>query len=349
MAERVLPARVLNRALLARQLLLERADLPVGRAVERVAGLQTQYAPSGYVGLWSRLRGFRRPALTQALEKRQVVQGTLMRATIHTVSARDYPLFAAAIREERRQWWLRVQAKELKNVDMEAAASRVRAHLAKGPRRQTELVELLKSDGFPPIAVAGSGMWVDLVRIPPSGTWEQRRADLYGLADGWLDRSHPTEAEGREHLVRRYLAGFGPASLNDLSTWSGLSLATLRPVIERLELVRFRDEEGGLLIDLPRAPLPDPHTPAPVRFLPHWDATLLVHARRTGILPEPYRPLVFNAKNPQSVATFLVDGVVGGKWRYQGGRVHLDPFDRLPGAVRRELEEEAKRLAAFHQ
>ncbi|MGH2626266.1 MAG: winged helix DNA-binding domain-containing protein [Anaerolineales bacterium] len=349
MAERVLSTRVLNRALLARQLLLERSELPIARALERVAGLQAQYAPAAYVGLWTRLRGFHRPALTKALEQRWVVQGTLMRATIHLVSARDFPLLAAAIRKERRQWWLRVQAKALKKVDTEAAASRVRSHLAKGPRRQAELIELLKPEGFPPIAVASAGMWVDLVRVPPSGTWEQRRADLYSLAEGWLDRSSATEAEGMEHLIRRYLGGFGPASVRDLSAWAGLSVSTLRPVLEQLALNVFRDEEGGVLLDLPRAPLPDPHTPAPVRFLPQWDATLLAHTRRTGILPEPYRPLVYNPKNPQSVATFLVDGVVAGKWRYEGGRVHLEPFERLPSSVRRELKEEGKRLAVFHQ
>ncbi len=347
-AERVLSTRVLNRALLARQLLLERADLSVARALERVGGLQTQYAPSAYIGLWSRLRLFRRDALTKALEQRLVVQATLMRATIHIVSARDFPLLAAAIRNGRRDWWLRVQAKQLKKVDMETAVSRVRKHLSKGPRPQAELAELLKAEGFPPIAVASAGMWLDLVRVPPSGTWEQRRADLYGLADGWLDRSNATEDEGLEHLVRRYLGGFGPASLRDLSGWAGLPGAAFRPAIERMELNRFRDEEGGVLLDLPRAPLPAPDTPAPVRFLPQWDATLLAHTRRTGILPEPYRPLVFNTKTPQSVSTFLVDGVVAGKWRYEGGRVRFEPFERIPDSARRQLEEEAKRLAAFH-
>ncbi|HEX9680776.1 MAG TPA: winged helix DNA-binding domain-containing protein [Anaerolineales bacterium] len=348
MAERVLSTQVLNRALLARQLLLERADLSVARALERVGGLQTQYAPSAYIGLWSRLRGFRREMLTRALEQRLVVQATLMRATIHMVSARDFPLLAAAVRNGRRDWWLRVQAKQLKKVDTEAAASRVRKHLSKGPRRQAELVELLKAEGFPPIAVAGAGMWVDLVRVPPSGTWEQRRADLYGLADGWLDRSNATEAEGMDHLIRRYLGAFGPASLADLASWAGLPTATVRPVMEQMELNRFRDEQGGVLFDLARAPLPAEDTPAPVRFLPQWDATLLGHTRRTGILPEPYRSLVFNTKTPQSVSTFLVDGVVAGKWRYQAGRVHLEPFERIPASIRRELEEEGKRLAGLH-
>ena len=191
-------------------------------------------------------------------------------------------------------------------------------------------------------------MWLDLVRVPPSGSWEQRRADLYGLADDWLKRSTPGEAAALAHLVRRYLGGFGPASLNDLAGWAGLPVATLRPVAARLGLRRFRDADGGELLDLPRGPLPDPRTPAPVRLLPVWDATLLVHARRTQILPEWYRPLVFNTKTPHSVATFLVDGTVAGTWRYERGRVLLHPFERLSATARRDLEAEAQRLAAFH-
>ena len=125
-------------------------------------------------------------------------------------------------------------------------------------------------------------------------------------------------------------------------------MKTIRPALERLSLRRFLDEQGKELVDLPRAPLPDPDTPAPVRFLPVWDATLLVHARRTQILPEEYRPRVFNVRTPNSVNTFLVDGQVAGTWRYEKGRVNLKPFGRLPKAVRKELDEEAERLAAFH-
>jgi winged helix DNA-binding protein len=346
--ERVLSTRQLNRALLARQLLLERSPLPLERAIEQVAGLQTQYAPSAYVGLWSRLRDFRRTALTTALEERRAVQATLMRATIHVVSAGDYPLLAEAIRRSRREWWTRVARRELEGVDMEAAVDLLRDHLAGGPRRQAELVGLLTAKGFPKLAWSGAGLWLDLVRVPPSGTWERRRADLYGLADDWLQPANVTEAQGLEHLVRRYLQGFGPASLGDVGSWSGLPLTMLRPVVERLGERRFRDQRGGELFDLPEAPLPDPETPAPVRFLPTWDATLLVHARRTQLLPERYRDRIFHTRNPQSTPTFLVDGTVAGTWRHDQGRVRLEPFQPLPGRARRELDEEAERLAAFH-
>jgi Winged helix DNA-binding domain len=347
-SEPVLSTRELNRALLARQLLLERSPLPLPRALEQVAGLQAQYAPSAYLGLWSRLRDFERAELTAALQQRRAVQATLMRVTIHVVSAEDYPLLTEAIRRSRREWWVRVVRGQLHGVDMDAAAALLREHLADGPRRQAELVGLLADNGFPRVAWSGVGLWVDLVRVPPSGTWERRRADLYGLADGWLAPSGVTEAEGLEHLVRRYLAGFGPASLGDLGSWSGLPLTMLRPVLERVGERRFRDQQGGELFDLPDAPLPDPETPAPVRFLGTWDATLLAHARRTQLLPERYRDRIFSTKTPHSFPTFLVDGAVAGTWRHERGRIRLDPFDPLPGPLRRQLDDEAERLAAFH-
>jgi len=348
MSERVLSTRALSRALLARQLLLDRSSLPLTRAIERVGGLQTQSAPSGYIGLWSRLREFRRDELTRALERRRAVTGTLMRVTIHTVSARDYPLFAAGLRQARRRWWLRNHRKEIEGLDMEAVADGVRRRLADGPVRRAELVASLEADGFPPVVWSGAGLWVDLVRIPPSGTWERRSANLYGLADDWLGPSSATEAEGLEHLVRRYLGGFGPAPVTDMAGWAGLPVTTIREAVEPMRLRRFRDERGGELLDLPGAPLPDPDTPAPVRFLATWDPTLLASARRARILPERHRSRVFNTRTPQSVSTFLVDGAVAGAWRYQGGGVRVEPFEPLSRAVRRELDDEADRLAAFH-
>jgi Winged helix DNA-binding domain len=348
-AERVLSPRELNRALLARQLLLERAKLSPARALERVGGLQTQYAPTGYMGLWSRLQGFRREALTGALEQRRVVQATLMRVTIHLVSAADYPLMAEGLRRGRRAWWTSVQRHQVDGLDMEEVAAALREALKDGPRRQKELTEVLKAKGFPlPAAWSGAGLWLDLIRVPPSGTWENRRADLYALADGELGRSEASEAAGLELLVKRYFGGFGPASLNDLASWAGLPVATLRPGVERLPTRRFRDERGGELLDLPRQPLPDPGTPAPPRFLSTWEAALMVHARRTQILPEDYRPLVFNTKTPHSVPTFLVDGAVAGTWRYEKGKVRLEPLAPLPRPVRRQVEDEAQALAAFH-
>jgi hypothetical protein len=336
MAERVLTERALNRALLARQLLLERARLPIPRALERVGGLQTQYAPSGYVGLWSRLGGFERDALTRALERRTVVQATLMRVTIHLVSAKDFWLLAAGTRRARREWFLRTH--KVPEREMARAARRLRAALVEGPKSVKELGALVA--GF----LGNAGLWVDLVRVPPSATWERRRADVLALAENWVGPCDVTEEQGLDHLVRRYLAAFGPAPLSDVASWAGVPATLLKPTLERLELRRFRDEAGKELLDLPRAPLPDPDTPAPVRFLPHWDACLLAHARRTGVLPEQYRARMFHTKNPFSVGAVLVDGRVAAAWSVRDGRVVVDAYERLP----RGVEEERERLEAFH-
>jgi hypothetical protein len=348
MADRVLTTRDLNRAVLARQLLLKRSPLSIPRALERVAGLQTQYAPSGYIGLWSRLLDFQRDALTTALEQRRVVQATLMRSTIHMVSAEDFPLFAAGVRKGRREWWARVTRNQVESRQMELAARLIRKRLSAGPARATELTDVLNEAGMPPVARNGVGLWVDMVRVPPSGTWKRRRADLYGLAADWLGTFRATESQGVLHLIGRYLAAFGPAPLSDIANWAGFVPAKVGPFVKRLELRRFRSAKGTELLDLPDAPLPDAETPAPIRFLPTWEATLLAHARRTLILPEKYRPLIFNTKMPQSVPTFLVDGSVAGTWRYEGGRVVVKPFAPLSRAIRRELDDEADRLAAFH-
>jgi Winged helix DNA-binding domain len=345
--ERTLTTRELNRALLARQFLLERSSLPMVTTIERMGGLQTQYAPSGYIGLWSRMRDFRRDALTEALHQRRVIQGTLLRSTIHMVSARDYQLFLAAIRQPRQDWWQRATRHQISERDMDAAVRVFREQLAKGPRRADELKGILAERGLPSFAFGGVAQWLDMVRVPPSGTWDQRRADIYGLADAWIRPAAHAESAGLEHVIRRYLGGFGPASIREIADWAGIPNPKLLPVLKRMSLRHFLDEKGKDLIDLPRAPLPDADTPAPVRFLPTWDATLLVHARRTQILPERYRRLVFNTKTPHSVPTFLIDGTVAGTWRVEGGRVELKPFEPIPKSVRREVDEEAQRLAAF--
>lgn len=330
----------LNRALLARQLLLERRRLSLPRAVEQIGCLQNQYAPSGYVGLWTRIAGFERDALTRALERRALVQATLMRNTIHVVSRADYWPLVIAVRTERMAWSRSVQRTDGRAV--RRAAGRLRRFLADGPRRQKEIADA-------GLWVPGVGIWLDLVRVPPSGTWERRRADLFGLAEDWVGPEPELgEEEAREHLVRRYLGAFGPAPQRDIANWAGMSVRALAGALERLPLRRFRDEAGRELVDVPRAPLPPAAAPAPVRFLPTWDATVLVHARRTGILAEEHRKRIFNVRNPQSERTFLVDGRVAGAWRYDSGRITLEPFGRLPRAARAELEDEAERLAAFH-
>jgi len=250
------------------------------------------------------------------------------------------------VRETRREHWKRTRKNHSARA-VAAAAKRLRSRFAEGALSRAELSEALDKD---PVMVNAVGLWLDLVRVPPSGTWERRRADLYAAAEDWLGpppgKLSPEQALDR--LVRRYLTGFGPASLAQIANWAGLHPKRVAPALERIRLRRFVNEGGDELVDLPGAPLPDPETPAPVRFLPTWDATLLVHARATGVLPEEHRPQVFNTKTPQSMPTFLVDGEVAGSWRYEKGRIGIEPFGKLTKTARRELDAEAERLAAFH-
>jgi hypothetical protein len=340
--DRTLSPRALNRALLARQLLLERSALSIPEAIEQVGGLQAQYAPSGYVGLWSRLLDFPRESLTAALEDRSVVQATLMRVTIHMVSRREFWRFALGVRQARRVWALRIPGATAGEGPMIEAATRLSEAHRPGPRSVKDLGEIVA--GF----VGNLGLWLDLVRVPPSGTWERRRADRLALAEDWLGPPDTTEEEGLAHLVHSYLRAFGPAAWRDIASWAGITATDARRAAEGLTLTPFRDEDGRPLVDLPGAPLPDPGTPAPVRFLPHWDANLLVHARRTGLLPEAYRPRIFSTRNPFSVGAFLVDGVVAGAWSLKDGRIVLDPFRELTTAEERAVERERGALETFH-
>jgi hypothetical protein len=307
-----------------------------------MGGLQAQYAPSMYIGLWSRVEGLERSAITRALQRRTVVQGTLMRSTIHLVSAGDYWPFAVAVEAARRAHWLRARPEKLTERQMAAAARKVRAAFD-GVIARKEVHDLIGSP-----RTEGVQLWLHLVRAPPAGTWEQRRAHLFALAEEWVGPPAVELDAATDHLMRRYLAGFGPASVADVISFTGLPRPEVLASLERLPLRRFADEAGGELLDLRRAPLPDPDTPAPVRLLPTWDASLLVHARRAGVLPEEYRSRIFHTRAPQSFPTFLVDGAVAGTWRYEKGRIELDPFRRLDAATMRELRAEAERMAAFH-
>jgi hypothetical protein len=344
----VLSTRALNRALLARQGLLERFSGTMEEAVERIGGLQTQVSRSGYIGLWSRQAGLTRHAYTEALLDRRLIQATMMRVTIHTVSAADYWPMTVAVRRARQQWYLRTWARRRTERDLQRAADATRRALADGPLPLKELRSRLKAKGHDADATSGLGLWLDLVRIPPPGTWDRPRADFYGLAEEWLPpRKDLTEDDARAFLLRRYLAAFGPAAVADAANWTGIRASELRRVAARLSLRTFRDEAGREIIDLPGAALPDADTAAPPRFLASFDPNLLVQARRTMILPEEYRPHIFNVRTPQSWNTFLIDGQVAGTWSYAGGRVRLDPLRKLSRAERRSLDDELAALHAF--
>ena len=357
-----LSRRQLNRAVLARQLLLERDVLDIPATLQRVGGLQTQYAPSGYIGLWSRLRDFERAALTRALEDRSVVQATLMRMTIHMVAADDFWTLCAGIRASRREWWLRIaKSRQLPAISYDDLANSLRAALADGPLPRVELVAAMERAGFAKPFWEAAGLWLDMVRVPPSGTWDRRRADRYGLADQSIappdaerDADEAAkEVEGLRLLLTRYLQAFGPAAVTDAATWAGVPRVRLVPVAEAMEqetqLVTYRDETGTTLVDLPGMELPDADTPAPVRFLPTWDAALLVHCRRADILPEAFRPAIFHTKIPQSIGTVLFDGSVAATWAWRNDHVEVDELAKLTVAQRRAVAREADQLTAFYR
>ncbi len=340
-----LSERELNRAVLARQLLLERSKVSIPKALERVGGIQAQYAPSMYIGLWSRLADLKREALTRALERRTVVQGTLLRSTIHLVTPGNWWSWAAATRDRRRDEWLRTRKDLATAKELAGKAKSARARIGDGVIERRELQELM---GIGAPGIGAINAWLDLVRVPPSGTWERRRADRFALAEEWIGPDpKPAKGEATVSLVESYLRAFGPATPAEAADWAGLSIGEVKAALAGCELRRFRSEDGAELVDLPRLPLPDAETPAPPRLLPVWDATLLVHARRGQILPEEHRSKVFSTKTPQSINTFLVDGQVAGAWRLEKGKVDLQPFGRLDRGVRRELELEGERLAAF--
>jgi DNA glycosylase AlkZ-like len=352
--ERVLTRRELNRALLARQLLLRRAALSVPRAVERIGALQAQWPPSPYIALWSRLQGFRRQQLMRALERRHVVRATLMRTTLHHVTARDYLAYAGELRARRIAFVEAQLAKLPGSIDHDDLVEAIVRHANERPRSRPELLELLGQPKLEPDERRPWLVWhllsarASLVHAPQSSAWRMNTAGAaFVPAATWLEAEAAHGEDAVVHLLRRYLSAFGPATRADAAQWTGLPVVALGPGYERLPLRRFRDEDGRVLYDLPRAPLPAPATPAPPRFLPMWDSTLLAHDDRTRILPEDYRKMVIR-KNGDVRRTFLVDGFVAGLWSVEDGRVRLEPFEPPSRTVRRALETEGQALAEFH-
>jgi hypothetical protein len=225
--ERVLTERELNRALLERQMLLSRARSSLPKALERIGTLQAQYAPSMYVGLWSRVEGFERDALTRALERRKVVQGTMMRVTIHLASRADYWPLVVAVRDARRELWLRAtHRREISRREIVATAKRLRRRLAGGTMTRKEITDFVGKDS---VWTNGMNVFLDLVRVPPSGTWERRRADLFALAEDWIGSPEVAGDDAVELPVRRYLAGYGPGTRSENRGLGGRPCGDDRP------------------------------------------------------------------------------------------------------------------------
>ncbi len=337
---RVLTLRELNRTLLLRQLLLRRARLTPSRAIERVGALQAQWVPSPYVALWSRVEGFTRERLIRALRREHVVKAALMRGTLHLASARDYPLYATALRKEIAPW---TTGRPEPEAGLVAA---VAAFVRREPRSQAELFAFLEERRGPADEVENRRdlAWlrhlIPLEPLPNTGEWGFVR----GVRLRVMDFTPPPPEDALAHLVRRHLAAFGPATRADLAAWSGQALRVVDPALERVPLRRFHDENGRELLDLPRAKLCAARTKAPVRFLSRWDELLIGHADRRRVLAEEHEALKLVLAGEQ---TFLVDGFVAGTWQLERGRLAVEPFAPIPRSARRELEDEASRLAAF--
>ena len=340
MTERVLSQRELGRATLARQLLLERKRLSPTAVIERLVGMQAQWPSAPYVGIWTRATSFRREALERELARGAVVKATAIRQTLHLVTRRDYGLFRAALSETNFPWET-AQAKRL------AASVRDLAE-ARPVTTEEALRHLEREHGLTGIAAhrawRAARLSAHLVHHPDLALW-RARPELRFVA---IDEPEPHEPTGaRAELLGRYLAAFGPATRRDMGAWSMMRVPEIDRALERLEpLRRFRDEQGRELLDVPRAPLPDPGTPAPVRFLPKWDNVLLAWTDRTRMLPEEHRKQVIRM-NGDVAQTFLVDGLVAGTWSAEDGRVAIEPFAPLSAPTLRELDHERSRLETF--
>lgn len=349
---RTLTLRELNRATLARQLLLRRHRLSVTQAIERVAGLQAQWPPSPYIGLWTRLDGFKAESLVRAVSRRQVVKATLMRTTLHLVTARDYLGYGGIFRAARIRELERQVAALGETADFAEEGGRLAALAAEQPRSRPELLALL---GRPKLRVEERAPWLvwyglsahaGLIHGPDASAWRWHTGRSTFLhARTWLGADGESGDTAAAHLVRSYLAAFGPASRPDIAKWSGLARVHVDGGLSRLQLRRFADEHGRELYDLPRAPLPAPDAAAPVRLLPRFDNLVLSHDDRRRVVSDEHRALVIEGGEVRP--TFLVDGFVGGIWSLEGGRVQLEPFVSLSRSVRRELADEASRLEAF--
>lgn len=345
----VLTRQALNRATLARQLLLERAPMAAGAALAHLVGLQAQNVKPPYYALAARLAEFDPMELSGLMAERAAVRAVTMRSTVHTLTADDLltlrPLTQAAIDRE-----LRMFRGGLTGVDLDRLAALTRAYVEEEPRTLAQIrAELLRHwpDADPQSLGIAARARLPLIQVTPRGLWRRSGQVALTTAEHWLGRPL-AEDPAPDDTVLRYLAAFGPASVKDMQTWAGLT--RLRDAFERLRpgLRTFRDEHGVELFDLPDAPRPDPETPAPPRFLPEFDNLLLSHADRTRVVALAHKDRTWTGN--QAHCTFLVDGYLAGLWRLEEAkdgtvRLTVEPFGKLTKAQRGEVAAEAELTA----
>jgi hypothetical protein len=352
-ADTILTRRALNRATLARQLLLARVKLKPAAAIQRLAGIQAQLARPPFVGLWSRLEGFQREDLVRAVERREVVRGTLMRGTLHMVARPDYLSWRAALQPMLSRSMAAVLGHRTKGLDTDRLVAAARAYFDEEPRTFAELREHLQTM-FPGLDERAMGymvrMRLPLIQTPEAGArWAYSSTADFAVADSWL--GEPVAAKDRsEAMALSYFAAFGPAGIDDFASWSGLP--TARAVVDALrpKLRTFRDEQGRELFDLATAPQPDEDEEAPVRFAPEFDGLLLGYADRGRIGAHEHKAALFR-KNLIVPATFFVDGFLAGLWSLErkgkAARLILKPLVALRKGDRQALAEEGERLLRF--
>ncbi|MHC5905532.1 winged helix DNA-binding domain-containing protein [Streptomyces sp. S6] len=343
MTTTVLGPRALNRATLDRQLLLRRSPLGARAAVEHLVGLQAQNVRPPYHALAARLDGFTPGDLSRLMTDRDVVRIVTLRSTIHTHTAEDC-LGLRGLVQPARERELRTFRAGLAGVDLDRLAALARDLVEETPRTLKELREALVvhwPDADPQALGIAARCLLPLVQVTPRGVWGESGQVALTTAGHWLGRD-AGDAYDVDAVVLRYLAAFGPASVKDMQTWSGLT--RLRPAFERLRprLLTFQDEHGTELYDLPDAPRPDPETPAPPRLLPEFDNLLLSHADRTRVIPAEYRGRTWAGNI--AFPTFLVDGFLAGVWKATESVLTVQPFGKLTKGERAAVEEEAVRM-----
>jgi winged helix DNA-binding protein len=353
-AGEVLELRALNRALLERQLLLRPRPMPAFKAIEHLVGMQGQAPLAPYVGLWSRLDGFRHEELASLISTRKAVRTSLMRSTLHLVTARD----ALALRPVMQSVLERSFStgspfgRRVAGIDIDALIAFGRQLVEERPRTRAELGPLLEQR-WPErtdldLAYAFTYL-VPLLQVPPRGIWGATGPPAWTTVESWLGRPSTADATP-DKVVVRYLRAFGPSSTADVRAWSGL--AGLRDVMERLRprLRTYRDERDRELFDVPDGPLPDPDTPAPPRFLPEYDNVLFSHADRSRVMPAG-RAVPLAPGNGGAIGTTLVDGFYRATWKITrangAATLVIQPLERLSKQERADVAEEGTRLLAF--
>ncbi|WP_321477274.1 winged helix DNA-binding domain-containing protein [uncultured Paludibaculum sp.] len=349
---RILTKRDLNRALLERQVLLRRERTPVLEVIQRLIAMQAQQPRPPFIGLWTRIDGFTAPDLATLLRDRQVVRVTHLRGTLHLLTAADYLALRGAMQPVLTGGMHAILKQRGAVLDIEAVVKAAEGHFGKRPRTFEDLRTTLMEE-FPGVDERAMGyaarMQLPLCMVPDDTQFAYGADTNFALASQWLGRPVP-DAGGVEDLLLRYLAAFGPASVNDAQCWSGLP--KLKPAFEALrpKLTVYKDENGKELFDVPGAPLPAADAPAPVRFLPGFDNAILGHQDRSRIIADEHRSLV-TTKNLQVQPTILIDGFVAATWdvtlRKSAVTIAVKAFGSVPAKTKKLIEAEAASLVKF--